>query len=47
MIAKYDGQVKQTEEEAIERVSDFPNTIGALKEYAHRLKPANTGGGMT
>ena len=38
-----DGEIKQTEKEAIERVSDFLNTVRALKKLAHRLKPANTG----
>ena len=47
MLAKYEGKMEQTEEEAIERVSDFLNTIGALKKYSHRLKPANTGEGIT
>ena len=47
MLAKYEGKTEQTEEEAIERVSDFLNTIRALKKYAHMLKPTNTGAGMT
>ena len=38
--------MEQTEEEEIERVPDFPNIIGALKKYAHRLKSMNLGGGM-
>ena len=31
MLAKYNGEMEQTEEDAIERVSAFLNTIGAFK----------------
>ena len=47
MLEKYGGKLKQTKEEQTERNLDFSNTIGALKKCAHRLKPANSGGGMT
>ena len=39
--------MEETEEDAIEQVLDFLNTIRALKKYAHRLKLANIGGCMT
>ena len=36
MFAKYEGELEQKEEEAIERVSGFPITIIVLKRYAFR-----------
>ena len=39
--------MEQKEEEAIDRVSRFPNIIIALKRYACRLKSTTIDGGMT
>ena len=46
MLAKYDVKIEQTEEEALEKTSDFLTTIGALKKYVFRLKSADPAGGM-
>ena len=47
MLAKYEGRMEQTEEDTIEKISDFLTTIGSFKKYVYRLKPTDPSGGMT
>ena len=45
--AKYEGTLEQKEEDIIQKMSEFPSMIVALKQYAFRLKPTTIDGGMT
>ncbi len=47
MFSKYEGKLEQKEEKAIEKETNFPAFLTALKQYVFRVKARPKEGGTT